>query len=163
MFGFFKSKIKEKIISIGSPIKGKLISIKNVNDPTFAEEILGKGFAVIPSEGRAVAPADGIINIVFETKHAISMTSNEGAEILIHIGLDTVNLKGEHFTTFVQPEQSVKKGDLLLEFDMEAIKTAGYDVTTPIIICNPDSFKNIDIVAEKEVELNEEVMQLILS
>ena len=161
MFGFFKNKEKKAVIC--SPLKGKLIAIQKVNDPTFAEEILGKGFAIVPAIGRVVAPVDGLINLVFETKHAISMTSKEGAEILIHVGLDTVNLRGEHFQTFVTAEQSVKKGDLLLEFDMEAIKNAGYDITTPVVICNPDQFVGINIIEEKDVDMNEEVMQLIVS
>ena len=161
MFGFFKNK--DKKAGICSPLKGKLIAIQKVNDPTFAEEILGKGFAIVPAIGRVVAPVDGLINLVFETKHAISMTSKEGTEILIHVGLDTVNLRGEHFQTFVTAEQSVKKGDLLLEFDMEAIKNAGYDITTPVVICNPDQFVGINIIEEKDVDMNEEVMQLIVS
>lgn len=161
MFGFFKNKEKRAVIC--SPIKGRLIAIQKVNDPTFAEEILGKGFAVVPSIGKVVAPTDGMINLVFETKHAISMTSKEGAEILIHVGLDTVNLRGEHFQTFVSAEENVKKGDLLMEFDIEAIKNAGYDVTTPVVICNPDQFPKITVIDEKDVDTNEEVMQLIVS
>ena len=158
MFGFLKSKEKNKIIS--SPVKGELIQLKKVNDPTFAEEILGKGFAVIPQNGSVAAPADGLVNLVFETKHAISMTTTFGAELLIHVGIDTVNLKGEFFKSFVSENQSVKKGDLLLEFDIKAIQDAGYDVTTPVVVCNSDDFSEIDIIEEKEVEQNEEVMHL---
>ena len=162
MFGFFKNK-KEKVETIKAPIEGAMISVKKVNDPTFAEEILGQGIAIIPKMGSVVAPVDGIINLVFDTKHAISMTSTQGAEILIHIGLDTVNLRGQFFETHVEPDQSVKQGDLLIEFDVEEIKNAGYDVTTPIVICNPDHFREIKIMEEKDVKQNEEVMQLILS
>ncbi len=161
MFGFLKSKEKNKIIS--SPVKGELIQLKKVNDPTFAEEILGKGFAVIPQNGSVAAPADGLVNLVFETKHAISMTTTFGAELLIHVGIDTVNLKGEFFKSFVSENQSVKKGDLLLEFDIKAIQDAGYDVTTPVVVCNSDDFSEIDIIEEKEVEQNEEVMHLVKS
>ncbi len=105
--------------------------------------MLGKGAAIIPTVGKVVAPMDGTIAMVFDTKHAISMTSESGIEILIHIGLDTVSLKGEPFTAHVASGDQVKAGDLLLEFDIEAIKAAGLDTVSPIVICNtPDYSEN---------------------
>ena len=125
MFDFFKKK--EKGIEIGSPVKGKTVAISNVSDPTFGEEILGKGVAIIPAEGRIYAPADGTIEMLFDTMHAVSMTTSEGVELLIHIGLDTVALKGEHFTAYKGNGDSVKKGELLIEADLDAVKKAGYE------------------------------------
>lgn len=122
MLGFFKGKSKDNIIY--SPCKGKVVPITEVSDPTFSEKVLGDGFAVIPSEGKIYAPADGEISMVFDTLHAVTMTTSQGTELLIHIGLDTVTLKGEPFISHVSGGQQVKKGDLLLEADLEKIKSA---------------------------------------
>ena len=147
------SKVDNKSIFIGSPIEGMAISIKEVNDPTFSEEMLGKGVAIIPSNGRVVAPVDGEISVLFETKHAVSIKSEQGIEILIHIGLDTVKLKGEAFTTYVKVGDKVKAGDLLIEFDIEKIKSSGYDTTTPIVICN--TLELSDVKENKIGKVNE--------
>ena len=147
------SKVDNKSIFIGSPIEGMAISIKEVNDPTFSEEMLGKGVAIIPSNGRVVAPVDGEISVLFETKHAVSIKSEEGIEILIHIGLDTVKLKGEAFTTYVKVGDKVKAGDLLIEFNIEKIKSYGYDTTTPIVICN--TLELSDVKENKIGKVNE--------
>ena len=112
--GFFDRFKKDKGIELTAPMKGKCVSIKEVPDPTFAEEILGKGIAVIPQDGHVYAPADGKISTVFPTGHAVGITTADGAEILIHIGLDTVELKGEPFEQKVKEGQDVKKGDLLV-------------------------------------------------
>ena len=109
MLGFFKGKSKDNIIY--SPCKGKVVPITEVSDPTFSEKVLGDGFAVIPSEGKIYAPADGEISMVFDTLHAVTMTTSQGTELLIHIGLDTVTLKGEPFISHVSGGQQVKKGD----------------------------------------------------
>ena len=137
----FGGKDDKKVIL--APVEGKAVSLKEVNDPTFSQEILGKGVAVIPSKGRVVAPADGVVSVFFETKHAVSITADNGAEIIVHVGLDTVNLKGEHYTAYKKQGDKVKAGELLLEFDLEAIKAAGYDVITPVIICNTPDYPNM--------------------
>lgn len=159
MFQLFKSK-NNKII-INAPIEGKAVPISEVSDPTFGEEILGKGIAIIPSVGRVVAPADGLINIMFDTKHAISMTTADGAEILIHVGLDTVKLNGQYFTSYVKADDKVKAGDLLLEFDIEKIQEAGYDVISPIVICNTADYKDVIGVTGNMVKPMEEIIQLM--
>ena len=123
MLDFLKGKRKGNCI--GSPCKGKAVALTEVPDPTFSEKILGDGFAVIPSEGKIYAPADGEVTVVFDTLHAITMTTDQGAELLIHIGLDTVTLKGAPFTAHVAAGDHVKKGDLLLDADLEKIKEAG--------------------------------------
>ena len=118
--------------------------LKNVNDPTFSEEILGKGIAIVPAEGKVYAPADGEISTVFPTGHALGLTTEDGIELLIHIGLDTVQLNGQHFTIKTEAGKKVKKGDLLVEADLEKIKEAGYDVITPMIVCNTTDFASVE-------------------
>ena len=158
MFQFFKKK-EEKGIEIGSPVKGKAVPISEVSDPTFGEEILGKGAAVIPTEGKIYAPADGTIEMIFDTMHAVSMTTAEGAEILVHIGLDTVALKGEHFTAHKGNGDTVKKGDLLISFDIDAIKAEGYPVTTPVVVTNTDEYDNIAVLANGTVTAGAELLR----
>ena len=160
MFDFFKKKTKEYADVVGAPLKGEAIESAAVNDPTFAEEMLGKGMAIKPSEGKVYAPFDGTVAMVFDTKHAVSLVSDKGTEVLIHVGLDTVMLKGEHYTAHVESGASVKKGDLLLEFDMEAIAAAGYDTVTPVVICNADDYKDVIRTTGKQVEPGDVVMEL---
>ena len=164
MIGSIKEKLGfgKKIGEIlGAPIQGKVISVTEVNDPTFSEELLGKGIAIVPYVGKVVAPIDGKIGMVFGTKHAITMTSDSGIEILIHIGLDTVTLEGAPFTTYVEADQRVKAGDLMLEFDIEAIKEAGLDVISPIVICNSDEYKEVQANTEQEVKALDPILTLV--
>lgn len=147
-------------IVVGAPIAGSLVSIKEVSDPTFGEEILGKGVAIIPSDDRIYAPVDGKVATVFPTGHAVAVVGNDGMEILIHVGLDTVKLNGEHFTIHAEEGQEVKKGDLLLEADLEQIKAAGYDIITPIVICNTDEFTEIQPEEPKTVAPGDDIMKL---
>ena len=147
----FGGKDDKKVIL--APVEGKAVSLKEVNDPTFSQEILGKGVAVIPSKGRVVAPADGVVSVFFETKHAVSITADNGAEIIVHVGLDTVNLKGEHYTSYKKQGEHVKAGELLVEFDIDAIKEAGYDVITPIIVCNTPNYP--DMVCHTGMQVKE--------
>ena len=151
---------KEEKKTVLAPAAGKAVSLKEVNDPTFSQEILGKGVAIIPSEGKIVAPADGTISVFFETKHAVSISAENGAEIIFHVGLDTVNLKGEHFTAHKQQGDKVKAGELLLEFDMEAIKAAGYDVITPVIICNTPDFPDMVCHTGQDVKELDTIIEL---
>ena len=122
MLGFFKNKSKGKVIC--SPCNGRVVPITEVPDPTFSEKILGDGVAVIPSEGRFYAPADGEVTAVFDTLHAFTMTTTQGVELLLHIGLDTVTLKGDPFKSHISVGDQVKKGDLLMEADLKQIKAA---------------------------------------
>ena len=158
LFDIFKKK--DDGIVLGAPMKGKCVSIREVPDPTFGEEILGKGIAIIPSDGRVYAPADGVVSTVFPTGHAVGVTTPDGAELLIHIGLDTVELKGETFTIKVSADQNVKKGHLLIEADLEKIKASGKDTITPMVICNSDNWTNIESFAGRDVEPGDEVMKL---
>lgn len=134
---------RKKELEIGSPAVGECIPMKNVPDPTFAEEMLGKGAAVIPAEGKIYAPLDGEISTLFPTLHAIGITSKDGIDLLVHIGIDTVNLKGEGFKAHVKEGDKVKKGDLLIEVDIEKVTEAGYNLATPVIVCNTDDYKDV--------------------
>ena len=139
-------------IEIASPVKGTEIPLSEVKDEVFSKNIVGKGAAVIPSEGKVYSPVDGTVASVFDTKHAIGLVSEEGVEVLIHVGLDTVELGGQHFTAHVAQDDKVTKGQLLLEFDVDAIKAAGYDTVTPVVISNTDSY--LDVLAADAGEIN---------
>lgn len=160
MFDFFKKK-KAAGEMIGAPIEGEAVPSAEISDPTFGEELLGKGMAIKPAVGKVYAPVDGTVAMVFGTKHAISLVSDGGAEILIHIGLDTVSLNGEPFTIHVDADDKVKKGDLIAEFDMDAIKAVGLETITPVIICNSDDFKEVNRFTGKQVKPGDDIMELI--
>ena len=140
-----------KDIKVDSPLKGNLVELSKVKDPAFSSGAMGRGAAVTEPEGKVYAPFDGKVTVFFETKHAIGLHSADGIDLLIHVGLDTVNLNGEHFTAHVAQDDEVKRGQLLLEFDVEAIKKAGYDVTTPIVVTNTPDYNKIDIVMGDKV------------
>lgn len=133
--------------TVFSPLAGELKSLKDVNDPTFSEEILGKGIAILPKEGIVYAPFDGVVSALFDTKHAIGLTDNQGMELLIHVGLETVNLGGTHFEVHISQGDLVKKGDPLITFDLQEIQKT-HDVITPVLITNADDFS--EIVVQKE-------------
>lgn len=131
---FFKKNEKIDPNVIYSPFAGTVMPIENLKDKTFSQKIMGDGIAIVPTEGKIYAPINGTISALLDTKHAYGITSDEGYELLIHIGQDTVNLKGEHFTTVVKEGDYIKKGDLLGTFDIKAISNKGYNLATPIIV-----------------------------
>ncbi|AOU02844.1 PTS beta-glucoside transporter subunit EIIBCA [Bacillus velezensis] len=145
---------------IHSPIKGEVKALTEVNDSVFSGGMMGKGFAILPEEGAAVSPVEGRVTAVFKTKHAIGITSARGAEILIHIGLDTVRLDGRHFEMHVKEGDAVAPGDLLITFDIEEIKAAGFDVITPVIITNTDQYSFTDVKKSGMVKPNEALLAL---
>jgi PTS system beta-glucosides-specific IIC component len=132
-------------------MEGESVPVTEVSDPVFGEETVGRGVAIRPAKGRVVAPADGEVSMMFRTGHAVAMTLSGGVEVLIHVGLDTVNLGGSYFTPRAQNGEKVKKGDLLIEFDMESIAGEGYDLISPVIVTNHDDYKGMDAVAGKHV------------
>lgn len=152
--------LKNKI-SIMSPINGEAVPLSAVNDLTFAQEIMGKGIAIIPTEGKVVSPINGTVAMVFNTKHAIGLQTEDGAEILIHVGLDTVNLEGKHFTSFVKSGDTVNVGDKLLEFDIKAIKEAGYDTVTPVIITNTTNYLDVISKDVSAVKAGDEIITIL--
>ena len=146
-----EEEIKQRnTIIISSPMTGKLVELKEVNDATFASGLMGKGVAIVPSVGEAIAPEDGEVVSLFRTKHAIGFQTDSGAEMLIHIGIDTVKLDGQHFEAHVEAGQKVKKGERLVSFDIGAIKQAGFEVTTPIIITNSDDYLDVECIFKQD-------------
>lgn len=129
--------------TFASPVAGQMVDLKTVNDPVFSSEMMGKGIAIQPESNQVYAPVDGTLTIVYETKHAYGIVTDAGAEVLIHIGIDTVNLAGKHFTTNKQSGDRVKKGDLLGTFDAQAIQAAGYDNTVMMIVTNTNQYTQV--------------------
>lgn len=149
-----------KTITLYSHMNGTAVKLEDVEDEVFSQKILGEGAAVEPSEGKLYAPCDGKIDSVFDTKHAVNMVSEDGVEILLHIGIDTVKLGGQYFEAHVSDGQEVKKGDLLISFDMDKIKAAGYKVTTPIIIGNTDDYASVEPAAENSISAGDIILKI---
>lgn len=147
-------------INLFKPIKGKVVELSSIDDEVFASGAMGKGIAVIPEEGKVYAPSDGKITALLPSGHAIGFTTDDGVELLIHIGMNTVELKGKYFSPKVTLGSDIKKGDLLLEFDLSKITAEGYDVTTPIVVTNSDDY--LDIISNMNSDLANEDLLLTL-
>lgn len=141
-----------KQLEIASPIKGTVLKLEKMKDDAFASGVLGKGAAIIPEEGNVYAPADGVITALFPTLHAIGMQADNGLELLIHIGLDTVQLNGEGFQAMVKQGDRVKKGQLLVTFDKEFIESKGFCLETPVLVTNSDDF--LEVIETKQIEIS---------
>ena len=152
-------KMKDEVL--GACLTGKMLLMNEVEDEAFAGRMLGDGVAIEPTVGELVAPADGEITMVFDTKHAIAMTTTDGAEILMHIGIDTVKLEGQHFETFVNDGDQVKKGQTLIKFDIPAIKAAGYKVTTPCIVTNWEDYSTLRPLKTGDVKTGDDFIELL--
>lgn len=150
--------LQEGAVSIVSPLTGEAVPLSETGDPAFAAEALGKGIAVKPSEGKVFAPCDATVSAVMG--HAVGLTCNNGAELLIHVGIDTVNLDGKHYTGHVEEGQHVKAGDLLLEFDIAAIENEGYKTITPVIVTNSDDYADIARVTGTVAACKDTLMKL---
>ena len=138
----------DEVITLSAPVSGRIIPLSEVSDPTFSEHILGSGFAILPESGTFAAPADAVIEAVPHTCHAISMTTDSGAELLIHVGLDTVELDGKYFNIPVAIGDRVKAGDVLIEADLEGIRKAGYDTVTPVVVTNTDAYTSVTTASD---------------
>lgn len=161
--GFFdnlKNLFSKPTDAVCAPITGEAVPISQVSDPTFSEEILGKGIAIRPAEGKVFAPCDATVDMMFDTGHAVSLLADFGAEILIHVGLDTVNLKGKHYTIHAKSGDKVKKGDLLMEFDAAAVAAEGYDIITPVVICNSGDYEVFKPHVSQSVTAGDVVIEL---
>lgn len=145
---------------IAAPLSGKVVALCDVPDEVFSNEVLGKGIAIRPEEGIVKAPCDGVVSATMDTKHAVGFTTDMGAELLIHVGLNTVELNGKYFEYKVQAKQHVKKGDVLLKFDLDALKKEGYETITPVVISNSEEFKKIDVVKETSIKSGEQLISL---
>ena len=143
-----------------SHMTGRVIPLSEVEDEAFSTKTLGDGMAVEPKEGMLYAPCDGKINMIFGTNHAVSLKTADDCEILMHIGLDTVKLNGKYFKSHVTEGKKVKKGDLLISFDLNAIRKAGYKTVTPMVICNTDDFGSVNIVASGNVKIGDKVIEI---
>lgn len=144
-----------------APIKGEVIALEEVNDEVFSQGILGKGAAIRPEEGCVYAPFDGTISSIFDTKHAICLVSEDGLELLIHVGIDTVNLEGKPFRTLKQAGDRIKKGEKILEFNIEEIEKAGYETVTPVLVANTDQYQQIIPVQSGKITPSEELIQIM--
>ena len=158
--GFFKKLFGKKTDDFYAPMAGKAVPITEVPDPTFAEGMLGNGIAIEPAEGKVYAPCDATVDMMFTTGHAVSLVADCGAEILIHVGLETVSLEGKPFTVHVANGDKVTKGQLLLEADLEAIKAAGLPTITPMVVCNTDDYSTFNTIVGKDVTNDDVVMEL---
>lgn len=147
-------------LTLSAYMDGEVVPLERVEDEVFAEKVLGDGIAIEPTEGRVYAPCDGKIAGTFDTNHAVNILSDEGYEILIHVGIDTVKLAGKHFTSHVTEGQKISKGDLLLSFDINAIRSAGYKTTTPLIICNTDIDLKMSDMASGQIKSGSRLMNL---
>ena len=162
--GFFDKLFgkKEKINPnhIYAPIEGEAVAITEVPDPTFAEGMLGNGIAIMPTDGKVCAPVNGTVETMFDTGHAVTLVSESGMEILIHVGLGTVGLIGAPFQVMVKNGQAVKKGDILMIADLEAIKAAGLPTITPVLVCNSDDYTTFNTIVGKTVTNDDVVIEL---
>ena len=155
-----KAEKNEKSISLHAHLNGKLVKIEDVPDEAFSSKALGDGIAIEPSEGKLYSPCDGTVEMLFDTKHAVNLRSNDGCEILLHIGIDTVKLGGKFFKAHIESGQKVKKGDLLISFDIEQIKKAGYKLTTPMIVCNSGDYNSIKSKEAGRVSKGEKIIEI---
>lgn len=158
-----KLEIQESVtgeILLDSHMEGEAIPMSEVKDETFAAEVLGKGIAIIPQKGEVTAPCDAVVETVFATRHAIGLKADNGAEILIHVGINTVELGGKFYTSHVKEGDRVRIGQVMLTFDMEKIKEAGYDLTTPMIITNSDDYQEINILKTGNVTKQDAVLEI---
>lgn len=154
------AKGKAKVM-LASPLTGKVVPLASVEDQVFASGSLGKGLAVEPTEGELRAPADGVVTTIFPTGHAVGITTTDGVEVLMHIGMDTVGLEGKGFTTFVKQDDVVKKGDLLVRFDIATIKEAGLSIITPVVITNTTAFLDVLDMNQTDILAGEDFLTVV--
>lgn len=153
--------VKGEMPTVCAPLTGEAVSLQLVSDPTFAEGIMGQGMAIIPTEGKVVSPVDGTVEMIFNTKHAVAIKADNGAELLIHVGLDTVKLGGKYFEAHVKAGDKVKVGTPLVDFDLEAIKREGYDCITPVIVTNTPDYSEVIAIDNKAVKCGDSVVKLV--
>lgn len=155
-----KADREDDVLVLTSHMNGTAVPLDEVEDEAFSQKILGDGAAAEPSEGKLFAPCDGVIGTVFDTKHAVNMVADGGAEILMHIGIDTVKLGGKYFDAHVSDGQQVKRGQLLISFDIEKIRSEGYKLTTPMVICNSSEYSEISVTAHGRVSAESKMIEL---
>lgn len=158
--GFFKKLFRKNTDELFAPMEGKAVPVTEVPDSAFSEGMLGNGIAIEPANGKVYAPCDATVDMMFATGHAVSLVADSGAEILIHVGLETVRLEGKPFTVYAQSGDKVKKGQLLIEADLEAVKAADLRTITPMVICNTDAYPTFITHVGKTVTNDDVVIEL---
>lgn len=148
------------VMELYAHMNGAVVLLEDVEDEAFSSKVLGDGIAIEPAEGKLYAPCDGKVDMVFDTKHAINLVSKDGCEILLHIGIDTVKLSGKFFESHVSDGQEIHKGDLLISFDIEEIRNAGYKTTTPMIICNTDDYNSVEAIGTGNTTVGEKIIEI---
>ena len=154
------TRVKKEMIA--SPLSGFIVPLSKVGDPLFATETVGKGIAIEPTTGEILSPVDGTVTTLFPTEHAIGITSEGGAEILIYLGIDTIHLNGQYFTSYVKQWDKVSTGDLLITFDIEKIKEAGYETTTPVVITNTSEYVDVELTKSNTIQAKEDLITVIV-
>lgn len=155
------SSVEGQEIVLFSALSGKVIPLEQVEDEVFSKGVLGQGIAIIPVSGRVLAPCDGVIRTIPSTRHAVGLAGPGDVEILVHVGMDTVQLEGKFFDCKVAEGDVVKKGDVLLEFDMEGIQSAGYPLVTPMVVCNSDDYNKMNVLADGNIQAGTELLRLV--
>ncbi len=158
--GFFNKLFSKSLDQLCAPVAGEAVPVSVVPDPTFSEGMLGDGIAINPTDGKIYAPCDATVDMMFTTGHAVSLVADFGAEILIHVGLETVSLEGKHFTVHAKNGDKVKKGQLLIDVDLDAIKAEGFNPITPMLVCNSSEFATFNTTTGKTVTTEDTVIEL---
>lgn len=158
MFGLFKKNKKEESLNFVAPVSGKAVDLSEVPDPVFAQKMAGDGLGIESTGDIIVAPCDGELTLVFKTKHAFAMTLDNGIEVLVHIGIETVSLNGEGFEQLAEQGTRVKAGTPIIKIDREFIKNKGLSLVTPVLITNPDTVKSLDVKTGMDVVAGETVV-----
>ena len=158
MDSYSDQNVKTQILSAHAA--GTAIPLTEVKDEAFATGVLGQGIAIIPSDGKLYSPCEGKVLSVFDTAHAVNILSDDGCELLLHIGIDTVKLGGKHFTAHVKNGQRIHKSELLISFDADKIKADGYDVTTPMVVCNSDDYTSVTIIKTGKVQAGDDILKV---
>lgn len=161
-FNIFKKK-ESTNLEVYAPMNGKVVALEDVPDPVFSQKMMGEGIAIMPVDGKVYAPLDSKVIHVIDSKHAIGLLAEDGSEILIHVGLETVNLKGEGFTSHVEQDQAVKKGDLLIEFDLDYVKEHADSSVTPIVITNSQGSEKEFAVTNEENAIQGETVLITIT
>ena len=146
---------------ISSPMTGEIVPLENVNDPVFSTKMMGEGVAILPTDGKVYSPVTGEVSVMMDSNHAVGLVSENGAEILIHVGIDTVQMNGEGFTAHVQKGDTVQAGDLLIEANLDTIKEHEYDSTTMVIVTNTDNYSEVIVTKENTIKHDDELLEVV--
>lgn len=162
-FNLFKKNKEKEQLEIFAPLNGEIVALEKVPDPVFSQKMMGEGIAIMPTDGKVYAPLDSKVIHVIDSKHAVGLLAEDGSEILIHVGLETVNLKGEGFTLHVEQDQAVKKGELLIEFDLDYVKEHADSSITPIVITNSQGSEKEFVITDDVKAIQGETVLITIS